>query len=57
MDIVIVEPFDATELVLSFVGTERVHMEVPMRAVKDFHRETKEIVKMQIVMTEYTQEN
>jgi hypothetical protein len=57
VDVVIVEPFRSTELVLSFVGQERVHMDMGMKPVKDFHRETKEIVRLNLKMASFDDKN
>ena len=57
VDIVIEEKFEATNLELQFVGEERVYMETEVRAVKEWNRETKEILKMSIIMAEYDKHN
>jgi hypothetical protein len=57
VDVVIVEPFRSTDLVLSFVGQERVHMEMGLKTVKDFHREFKEIVKLTVKMASFNDTN
>ena len=54
IDIVIVEPFPASELTLEFKGIERSHLSAK-RVLKplDYHRETKEIISMKSVVATY----
>ena len=54
IDIVIVEPFPASELTLEFKGVERSHLSTK-KVLKplDYHREMKEIISMKTVVAKF----
>lgn len=57
VDVVIKQSFPSKALVLQLVGVERAHLNVDLSQVKSFHRETKEIVKLETVMATYAEDS
>lgn len=55
VDIEIVQPFPAYNLVVSFIGEERVHLDTSQNAVlSELHRESREIANLSVVLAEFT---
>lgn len=58
IDIVIIEPFEAKELTIAFVGVERSHLDASqVLEPLDYHRESKTVIELKSKVATFDDSN